>query len=489
MLMVKFFLAILLLSFSAIADESRNALKGVLDSGEEYTLSNGLKVILLPRADVPIFSVVLAVRAGGVDEVRPKTGISHMLEHMAFKGTSKVGTKNYEMERPLLEELEQIASRSDSANSLSKPDQIRWQEIQSKLSQIWESEAFTRELERRGASGLNATTDKEFTTYYVQLPKKYFSFWAETESNRIVDPVMRQFYQEREVVREERRMRSEDDPGGKLYEKFLETAFKVHPYKNPVIGYDDEIKRLTATELKAFHDKYYVASNMVLSLVGDVSRDDIPILEKYFGRIARGSKIERNIPEEPIQTSPRELVIKSPHAPMLAIGFKKPSYPHPDDPKISLVGSILAGGTLSPLYKSLVEEQGLASAVDYDETPGVIYPSLMFFGIVPKQPHTARELLDAFKKELEIILAKGFTEEDVLLAKRTTAREFVDILESNSGMARILAHSSLAFGDWKALLTWFDEAMLASKTELEEAARKYLINETQTVGLIESVQP
>lgn len=480
-----FFLAFFI-CFSALADDSRNALKGVLDSGEEYTLSNGLKVILLPRKDVPIFSAVLAVRVGGVDEVRPKTGISHMLEHMAFKGTSKIGTKDYQKEKPLLEELETIAARSDSANVLSQSDQKRWIEIHKELSQLWESESFTRELERRGASGLNATTDKEFTTYYIQLPKKSFSYWAQTESDRIVDPVMRQFYQEREVVREERRMRSEDDSAGKLYEKFLETAFKVHPYKNPVIGYDDEIKRLTATELKVFHDKYYVASNMVLALVGDVSENDLPILEKQFGRISRGSSIKRDIPEEPKQTSLQQVVVTSPHAPMLAIGYKKPAYPHSDDPKLSLVGSILAGGTLSPLYKSLVEEKGLASAVDYDESPGVIYPNLMFFGVVPKQPHTAKELLAEFNADLNSILAKGFTDEDITLAKRSTSREFVDLLDSNLGMARILAHSSLAYGDWKALLHWFDQAMSVTKSEIEEAARNYLKPEFQTVGYIES---
>lgn len=480
------FILLVFFSVSALADDSRTALKGVLDSGKEFTLSNGLKVLMLSRSDVPIFSAVLAVRAGGVDEVRPKTGISHMLEHMAFKGTSKVGTKDYKKEKPLLDELELISARSDSANSLSPADKKRWMDIHNQLSQLWESESFTRELERRGASGLNATTDKEFTTYYIQLPKKSFTFWAETESDRIVDPVMRQFYQEREVVREERRMRSEDDSGGKLYEKFLDTAFKIHPYKNPVIGYDDEIKRLTASELKAFHDKYYVASNMVLALVGDVSEEDIPIVEKFFGRIKRGDYIKRDIPEEPKQTSLQKVVIKSPHAPMLAIGFKKPSYPHPDDPKLSLVGSIMAGGTLSPLYKSLVEEKGLASGVDYDEAPGVIYPSLMFFGVVPKQPHTANELLKEFNSDLASILDKGFTEEEITLAKRSTAREFVDLLESNLGMARILAHSSLAYGDWKALLAWFDEAMSVSKQELDEAARKYLKPEFQTVGYIES---
>lgn len=467
-----------------IAEGSREAAKQLLSRGSSKTLSNGLSVFMLPRGTSPVFAAVLSVRVGGVDEVRPKTGISHMLEHMAFKGTTTIGTKDYQRERVLLDELEEIAARSNFATKFSEQDRKRWDEINLELQEIWVPDAFTTLFEERGESGLNASTDKEFTSYYIKLPKAHFEFWAQVETDRILNPVMRQFYQEREVVREERRTRTDDSPSGRLYEQFLLKAFSAHPYRLPVIGFDEDILTLTARDMEEFHKRFYVPSNMALALIGDVRDADWAIVEKYFGRLPAGEVKGEVIPDEPDQTSERRVSIRGAGTPMIFVGYKKEAYPHLDDVKLSLAGEILAGSTLSPLFTELVERKGVASSVSQSEGPGILFPNLMTFSITPKSGFSNKKVLDEFDRVIEDKLKQGFTEEELIIAKRSISRDLIDIMSDGTGLGRILTQAKLGFGDWEDLIVWIDKILAANKEEVTEAARKYLVNSSRTVGEI-----
>lgn len=467
----------------------RRAITDLSGKVERRTLSNGLRVILYKRGVAPVFSGYVGARVGGVDEAPGLTGLSHMLEHMAFKGTEKVGTKDYAKESALLAELEGLMGRRDSSPKLSSEDEMRLAEIYKNLKDIWVMADFTNEYNSRGASGMNAHTTKETTEYYVDLPRSQFEFWCWIESERILHPVMRQFYQERDVVREERRMRFEDPPAGRLYEALLGAAYTVHPYRNPVIGYADDIKRLTASEAKALHNKYYVPENMVVAVVGDVSpATDLGMLEKYFGRIPAKSAPTAPTTIEPPQSGERRVEVKMKASPSVMIAYHKPQYPNPEDPAIGMMSEILGGSTVSPLYQELVEKRKILSGVSEQEVPGQMYPNLLLFSLDPKAPYTNQDAAAAFDEVVGKFKASGPTDEELQAAKRTITVSLLGSFKSNQGLALNLGGNELLYGRWDASLDWLNQALEVTKEDVVNAAKKYLVKENRVVGFVEGAK-
>jgi len=470
----------------AHANDSSSALQEMASKVKTYTLSNGLKVIFYRRGEAPIFAGAVVVRVGGSDEQPGQTGISHLFEHMAFKGSRTIGTKDYGAERRLLERLEELALESDAGQNLSPEQKREWDEIHQKLRELWVSDDFTVRYEKHGAVGQNATTDKEFTKYFVSLPRSAFEFWCKMEADRLIAPVMRQFYQERDVVLEERRMRYEDDPGGKLYELLLGTAYQRHPYRDPVIGYERDIRRLTARQLEAFRKRYYVPSNMVVALVGRVDPEaDIKIVEEYFGAVPSGAPVQRSIMEEGPQEGQRRSDISMAASPEVLVAYRKPNYPHPDDPPISVMAEILAGGRTSPLYTELVKRKQIAASVANDEGPGVAYPNLLMFAGTVKSPHSPDTFLNAFDSVINRFRRSGATAEQLEIAKRSIGVEYLGHLRSNQSLALDFATSQLAYGTWKASVEWYDKMLQVSLADIQRVAKQYLVPTQRTIGTIE----
>ncbi|NMC62540.1 MAG: insulinase family protein [SAR324 cluster bacterium] len=299
-------------------------------------------------------------------------------------------------------------------------------------------------------------------------------------------PVMRQFYQERDVVREEQRSRTEDDPMGRLLEQFYGTAFLMHPYRQPVIGYVSDIERLTATKLETFRDKYYVPSNMVITLVGDVDpeRDGI-LLEKYFGEIPKGKDPERPKIEEREQDGERRITVQFNSSPELLIGYKKPNYPHPDDAPITVMLEVLSGGKTSLLYRELVEKKRLATVVEVTEVPGSAYPNLAVFFAEPANPHSNDKLLEEFDRLIDEFKESQVNEEDIKIAKRALSMSYLQTMRSNNSLASALLSSELLHGDWMATLAWYDEAMKVSSNDIKRVANTYLRKSRRTIGMLE----
>lgn len=471
----------------AVADlgTSREALAELQQRVQRRTLPNGLRVVLHRRGAAPVFAGAVSVRVGGSDEPAGLTGISHMLEHMAFKGTDTIGTRDYQREKVLLAELEAIEARASAGTALSADEQKRRSALYEELKALWLVEDFSKKYEQRGGSGFNATTDKELTNYFVELPTNALEFWCWIESERILRPVMRQFYQERDVVMEERRMRYDDDPQGQLYERLLGTAFKVHPYRNPVIGYKEDLSRLTASGTDAFRRMYYVPANIVVSLVGDIDLDRAgSLVERYFGRIPAGEVGPRPSAVEPPQNEERQVSISMPASPYLSIAYHKPQYPHPDDPPISVMLEILAGGRLSPLYTELVKKRQVAASVSYGEAPGSAYPNLFMFSITPRAPHSLESVREAFDQVLEQFLAAPPSDEAMLIAKRSIAMEYLQHLQSNTGLALDFGSSELLYGDWRALVDWYERAIAVGTEDVARVARQYLVRSARTVGTV-----
>src|SRR6185295_8662531 len=243
---------------------------GLADRVIQRTLPNGLTVLMVERHQTPVVSTNLTYRVGGINEFNGSTGIAHLYEHMAFKGTKTLGTKDYEKEKPLLEELDRlnaeiearIAKERNPARGAQESPELqqlrkRFQEVQEQAGSWVVGNELSQLYQRHGGVGLNATTAKDLTRYTVALPSNRLPLWAAIEADRMTNPVFREFYKERAVVMEERRLLTEDSPHGLLYEGFVAAAFEAHPYGSPTIGWASDIQSLTPVATEAFFRTYY----------------------------------------------------------------------------------------------------------------------------------------------------------------------------------------------------------------------------------------
>src|ERR1043165_9635731 len=259
-------------------------------------LDNGLTVIVMERPEAPVFSFATLVNVGGAQEVPGITGLAHMFEHMAFKGTDKIGTSDYAAEKVALQKVEDTYAAYDRA----RRDPVNHDPASvAELEKAWHAAAdeankyvvpneFTKIVQLAGGTGINAGTGNDETIYFYSLPSNRVQLWAYLDSERFLLPVFREFYKERDVVFEERRMRTESSPFGRLFEQELAAAFTAHPYGQPVVGWPSDLPTFSATDAAAFYKKYYVPANMVVAVVGDVkSAEVMPIIEKYFGRLPK----------------------------------------------------------------------------------------------------------------------------------------------------------------------------------------------------------
>lgn len=448
------------------------------------TLSNGIRVIFYKRGIAPVFSGVISIRVGGVNEKVGETGISHMLEHMAFKGTPEIGTLNYNEEKKLLAEIEGIAKSSNRGRDLTKEQKEKWKITQAKLSKLYETKDLTEILNSKGVVDFNATTDKDLTNFFESLPSSEFEFWAKMEADRLTNTVFRQFYKERQVVLEERRMRYEDSPEGKLYEKLLSLAYDVHPYRNPVIGYLDDVSGLLASEVEDFQKKYYVSENIIIGIVGAIDhKKAMPILEKYFAKVSK-EKSPKRYPHSYKNdfTGERTIQLFEDSEKRVYIAYHKPNYPHKDDAPLSLYNEVLLGSSISPLYKILVEQKKILSQINHFEAPGNAYPNLMLYELVPNSKYTNEQAITAFDKELSKIIKAGLKESDIEVAKRSILTSYIGRLQSNLSLARDFTSSWHLYGDWSAFLDWQNEVSKVTANDLNRVAKKYFNNDKRVIA-------
>lgn len=475
--------------------ETRKILSNLVEGVERFELSNGLKVVFYRRAHAPVFSGQVWVKVGGVNEVPGKTGASHMLEHMAFKGSKVIGTKDYTKEIKLLEEFDEIRewlkyTPQEKASKEREEKQKRIAKISEELESLWKNNEFSRIYQDQGAVGLNAATGKDYTYYMVSLPNTAFELWAWMESDRLLNPVFRQFYKEVQVVLEERRWRTDDSPEGKMYEALLATAFWMHPNRLPVIGWASDLRALERDDIKEIFNDYYRPDNMVVSLVGDLDPAVVKsTLERYFGRIP---KAEGHVPEvetvEAPQEGLREVVIKFDAKPRFAMAYHKPVYPNPDDMQFTLLHSVLAEGRTSIFYKELVEGKQLVRGLDTSEAPGELFPSLFYIWGTPKDGVSNERVIGEVDAILERLKTELISEEKLESIKKRLRVELLTSLTSNSGLARTLGRLELIYGRWEAMLDMYDVSLQTTPEELRDLAVKYFSEDNKTIIRLESIK-
>ncbi len=321
-----------------------------------------------------------------------------MFEHMAFKGTDKIGTTNYAAEKPALEKVEiayaaYIAERDKRVGrDEAKLKQLEkaWKDAIAEADKYVVPNQFGKIIEQSGGQDLNAFTDYDETAYHYSLPANRLELWAYLESERFLHPVLREFYKERNVVIEERRLRTDSNPIGRLLEQFNAAAFEAHPYHRPTVGWMSDLNSFSATDAKKFFNEYYVPANMVVAVAGDVKASQVmPILEKYFGRLPASHKPDETTTTEPPQNSERKVVLKEKSQPLYLEGYHRPDYMAKDDAVYDAITDLMSEGRTSRLYRALVRDKKIASfSAGFSGLPGTKYPHLFAFYAFPLPGHT-----------------------------------------------------------------------------------------------------
>jgi predicted Zn-dependent peptidase len=463
----------------------------------EFTLPNGLHFIVLERHSAPVISFHTYVNAGSVDDPKGKSGIAHMFEHMAFKGTDTIGTTNYPAERKALDEIEHVYDQLDAERdkrSFADPEKLKKLEenleaAMAKADEYVVPNLYPRIIEENGGVGLNAGTSEDNTSYFYNLPSNRVELWFYLESARFVHPVLREFYRERSVVREERRMRTESEAIGRLQEVMLSTAMQAHPYRVPPVGWASDIENLRTEDARRFFDKYYVASNLTIAIVGDVDPAAVKSLAaRYFGRLPKKPLPEPVTTVEPKQDGLRRVDIISPSQPIELIAYHRPDQYDKDDPVFDVIDSILAGGRTSIIYKDLVRDKKIALQAGAEATvPGGKYASLFFFYLVPNAGHTTEENEKALDALLDQFKTQKVDDASLARVKIRTRAGLIRQLDSNSGLAQLLASYSANYGDWRKLFTGIDEIDKVTADDVQRVARAYFTPENRTVAV--SVMP
>jgi predicted Zn-dependent peptidase len=459
-------------------------------------LPNGLTLMICERPEAPVFSFFTLVDAGSVQDPMGKTGLAHMFEHMAFKGTDEIGTTNYAAEKPALAKVEvayaaYIAERDKTVGrDETKLKQLEkaWKDAADEANKYVVSNEFGKIIEENGGEGLNAFTDYDETGYHYSLPENRLELWAYLESERFLHPVLREFYKERNVVIEERRLRTDSNPIGQLLEQFDAIAFEANPYHRPTIGWMTDLNTFSATDAQNFFDTYYVPADMVIAVAGDVhAAQAMPILEKYFGRLPARPKPDESTTVEPPQNSERRVVLKEHAQPLYLEGYHRPDYRSKDDAVFDAITDLMSEGRTSRLYRALVRDKKIASySAGFTGLPGIKYPHLFAFYAFPLPGHTTQEVADAIHAEIDRLKKEDISDAELKMIKTRAKANLIRGLDDNEGLATELATYQTRYGDWRELFRSVDRIDQVTKADIRRVANETFVDTNRTVGIIET---
>src|SRR5271157_242311 len=461
------------------------------------TLDNGLTVVVCERPEAPVFSFFTHVDVGSDREVPGITGLAHMFEHVAFKGTDKIGTNNYPQEKVALEKVEQayqaydLERRKETGRDDKKVAELEkaWKDAMTAAQQYVVENQFGEIVEQNGGTGLNAFTDNEETGYHYSFPSNQVELWAYLESERFLRPVLREFYKEREVVHEERRL-GESNPFERLFEQFMATAYVAHPYGQPVVGWPSDLESFSMTDAQAYYKKYYVPADMIVTLVGDVKASEVmPVIEKYFGRLPAGPKPDPLRTVEPPQNAERIVILHETSQPVFIEGYHKPSAKDKDDAVYDALQDLMSNGRTSRLYRSLVRDKKIAAQTGgFNGFPGSKYPNMFVFYAISTPGHTPDETRDAIHTEIERVRNQDISDEELKMIKTRAKADLLRRLGDDQGLAFQLGTAQSLYGDWRELFRHVDAIDKVSKADIRRVANATFVESNRTVGMIESTQ-
>jgi predicted Zn-dependent peptidase len=532
------------------------------DRVKEFTLKNGMRFLVVERHEAPVVMSAIAFDVGSANDWPSMSGVSHLLEHMLFKGTRQIGTTNYTKEIPYIRKTDELGERtialrkeigewrfkqfqaferqsvaafSDEEKKLIGTDQYKqiklfvekvramptlpamlastpyliadrgknfldryleyrlaWGEIKLLLDRQRRyivTDELTELYTKNGADDWNAFTSYDYTMYFVYLPANKIELWMTMESDRMANPVFREFWPERDVVMEERRL-GENDPDDVLREAFFSVAFSASPYKQPIIGWMSDILAIDRKQLTAYHRVYYAPNNAVAVIVGDVDLKTIKkMAQEYFEPIPAQPAPPAVETREPAQIGERRVVVEHTANPQLMIGYHKPGYPHPDDSTFQVLIRILASGRLSRLYKTVYEKKKLTAGPPWAYCgPGSRYDNLMIIGAEPRHPHTLEQIEAAIYEEIERLKKEPVADRELQRIKNQYEAWMIRRMGANTWIAFQLAYNQMTRGDYRAILNQVEMIKKVSAADVMEAAKQYLIERNRTVGYRIQVQ-
>lgn len=486
--------ALLLLAGWALGLKAQNVELNVI----ERSLKNGMTVLMVERHDAPTVALYLQFKVGGVDDPEGRTGIAHMLEHMMFKGTMMYGTTNYKAEVPIMQKIDQTyrelaSERKKMESPFYKADQAKIEKLQERMRALQEeqkpyivTDELSQTYQRLGGVGMNASTGDDATQYFVQMPSNQLEVWAMLEADRIAHPVFREFYSERDVVHEERRMRTDTEPAGLLWESFSATAFAAHPYRRPVIGWPSDIDSLTREEVLQYFKIFYAPNNATVAIVGDIDpQKTTALLEKYFGVIPPQPQPDRHISQEPEQQGERRVVLSFDAQPQLYIGYHIPQTGEEDTYPLDAMAQLLSGVTRNSrsgrLYRSLVLDKQVALDADAGASTS-LYPNLFIITATPAQGKSAQEVEQAIYEEIEKLQKELATPEEMERVRNAADASFIRALRTNMGVARIISYEQYVAGDWKYLFTEREKLKSVTAEQVQQVAKRYFSEQNRTVA-------
>jgi len=429
---------VLFLLFATISEA------GLKENVFETLLPNGLKVILLENHKAPLVTFQVWYRVGSRNEAWGKTGLSHMLEHMMFKGTEKVGP-----------------------------------------------EEFSRIIQENGGND-NAFTSRDYTAYFENISADRVQVSIDLESDRMQNLLLREqdFRTERMVVMEERRLRTEDNPQANLQEHMEATAFLTSPYHWPTIGWKEDIERFTLDDLKAHYRTYYNSVNAILIVVGDFKREELlPRIEKAFGSMPKGIAPNQERDVDPKQTGERRVFVKKEaQLPYIVMGYHVPNLREPDSYVLEVIATLLSAGKSSRLYQSLVREKRLVLSVDADHSLLSRDPSLFYLSAELLPGKEVADVEKALDQEVERLKKELVGAHELEKAKNQIEASFIFSQDSLFYQAMLVAQHEIAV-TWKAIDDYLPSIRKVSPEEIQRVAKKYLTPDNRTVGVLIPLPP
>jgi predicted Zn-dependent peptidase len=491
---------------------------------KEYRLDNGMQVLMVERHEAPTIMSSIFARVGSSNETTGITGISHLFEHMMFKGTETIGTKDIERDREIMARLDELRAQMREEERIMR-ERLRRGEIEDMLDPEAKTERY-REIEtefdqlileqreliikdqldemysKNGGFFLNAFTSEDMTGYFVRLPKNKIELYMWLESDRFNNPVFREFYSERNVVREERRRAVDSTPTGLIEEDFRAMFWKSSSYHWDVIGWSSDLGSITREQANRYFDTYYAPNNLTMILVGDLVADDmIKMVRKYFERIPRGTIEPPDVVTlEEKQYGEKRLVAEAETSPTAEIWYHTVAWKHPDSYPLEVLAGIMNGKT-GRLYKKLVEEKGIAKSSGRGGyrmmgggglEVGANQDSMKYAGAFQMSAEgvsgvRAEQLEEAMYEVLDDLRQNPVSEEELQKVKNQLRVEKIRFLDLMSGIGMLFyLGSNAAMGDWTEANNNPEKCDAVTAEDIQRVANKYFEQDQRNILIINS---
>ena len=472
---------------------------------ESYMLDNGMEFLLLPRYEQPN-SIMAAwvARVGSVNETPGMTGISHFFEHMMFKGTNTIGTRDPQGDARLRRSQETVRAQlrklhlteqydrwkagkiddpwnpsNDTAEMAELREELR--SLMKEQGQITVKNEFDRIYSNMGGTRMNAFTSHDLTFYFINVPSNKFELWAWMESDRLVDSVFREFYEERDVVHEERRMRTESTPTGIFQEQFDAMFWQSSPYSWPVIGWTSDLNSYTRAQAESYYETYYAPNNLVGVIVGDFQPDEVrPLIKKYFGRLKRGKDAPPVVTMEMKQLAEKVMKAECDCPPQVEVRYHTVPFDHPDEFAFEVMSQVLNGRT-GRLYKAMVEGSEIAASAGVGQDSRKYAGAFSFSGQC-KGDATPEQLVEAWDAEVEKLRSEPVTERELQKVKNQMLADSYRRLQDNFFLMLQVGYYE-ALGGWEYINTSPAKLNEVTADDIMEVANRYFDETNRSIAL------